>query len=113
MLVCKPVTCSEVLFGAGVVHCQLNPGNTVLTPCVGGFSIKLTGFEASQVCANNGYLFRWMRETPYTAPEVSQCKYTAAADIWSLGRILCWLLSGHVPCGVGGGKLHCEQVMWG
>ena len=47
------------------------------------------------------------------APEVSQCRYTAAADIWSLGRVLCWLLSGHVPCGIDDGKLHCEQVMWG
>lgn len=101
--------CSKEMFTAGVVHCSLNPDNVVLIASQGQLCVKITGFEASQTCRGTDLLSRHCTPpTPYTAPEVQNGRYNAAIDLWSIGGIVYWLLSGHAPCRLADGELHCH-----
>lgn len=105
-------TCSGVVSVAGVVHCGLSPDSILLTPGPAGVTVQVTGFHNSQLCATNSHLSCHTETTLFTAPEVSQGYFTAAADVWSLGGIVCWELLGQVPCRDAEGKLHCQSYRW-
>lgn len=102
-------TCSkERLTAAGVVHWSVNPDTIALVVHDGQMCAKLTGFESSQTWESMECLSRFTPGTSYSAPEVCNGCYTSAADLWSLGGVVYWLLSGCAPSGVG--KLHCRQI---
>lgn len=97
--------CSQVVFVAGVVHCCLSPDSILLKPGLAGVTVQVSGFEAS-------HLSRYMETKLFTAPEVSQGNFTAAADLWSLGSMMCLWLLGQAPCRDANGKLHCQNDKW-
>lgn len=100
-----------VVFLAGVVHSSLNLDHILLTPGPQRVTAKVTGFEASQVLANNSRLSCQVADTLYTAPEVLLGNLTAAADGWSLGSVMCKLLVGQVPLNKSNGKLYCQLCL--
>lgn len=113
LLYCAPclhaAMCSKgSLTAAGVVHCSVNPDNVALVVHEGQMCVKLTGFETSQPCERMECLSRLIPSTSYTAPEVCTGYYTAAADLWSLGGVVYWLLSGDAPSGLG--ELRCYRT---
>ena len=107
----QATACSKDLFTAGVVHCSLNPDNVVLIASQSQMCVRVTGFEASQTCGSTDCLSRHIPPTPFTAPEVQNGRYNAAVDLWSVGGIVYWLLSGHLPGRLDSGKLYCHQTL--
>lgn len=99
------ITCSQVVFVAGVVHSSLSPDSILLIPGLAGVTIQVSGFEGS-------HLSRYMETKLFTAPEVSQGNFTAAADVWSLGSMMCLWLLGQVPSRDADGTLHCQSYKW-
>ena len=70
-----------MLFVAGIVHGCLHPDNVLLKTTSGQLTVKMTGFESSQVCTDSEYVTRWIKPTMFTAPEIADRRYTMAADL--------------------------------
>ena len=98
------------MFVAGIALGCLNPDNIRLRLTHGQVEVKVTGFEASQVCRGAQCLIHRLTTSAYTAPEVSDCTYTKSADVWSFGGIVYRLLSGLSPSDPPRGKVHCLQI---
>ena len=101
----------DVLCTADIVHCSLSPDSIALVVNDGQMCAKLTGFEDSQICSTTDFLSHCLPATPYLAPEVQSGFYTATADLFSLGGVVYWMLSGHEPPGPDSGKLCCHQTL--
>ena len=111
-LTCKMCLCLRVVFVAGIVHGSVTPDSIVLTTSSIGTTVKVIGFESSCQYVNDSCLLWHLARTPYSAPEVTRGHVTPAADVWSLGCVVCKLLFGWVPFGVANGKLHRRQCWW-
>ena len=96
---------------ADIVLCSLSPDSLALAAIEGSTSVMITDLKSSQMCGSKQCLSRRILATPYTAPEVGKGSYTAAADLWSLGGVVYWLLSGHAPIGVHTGRLYCHLTL--
>eukprot|EP00271_Cylindrocystis_brebissonii_P006788 TRINITY_DN195_c0_g2_i1.p1 TRINITY_DN195_c0_g2~~TRINITY_DN195_c0_g2_i1.p1 ORF type:complete len:541 (-),score=64.48 TRINITY_DN195_c0_g2_i1:915-2537(-) len=81
----------------GLVHRDLKPEN-ILVAMDGSVEPKLADFGLSMVLGPGQTLQGLAGSPSYMAPEViwGQC-YDTAADIWSLGVILYFMLSGFLP----------------
>src|SRR5947199_8195697 len=86
--------------GKGVLHRDLQPGNILLD---GNSEPMVSDFGLAKWLDQNSDLTRTLETlgTPgYIAPEQTECpadKLTPAADIYSLGAILFYLLTGRPP----------------
>ncbi|XP_074567790.1 calcium-dependent protein kinase 15-like [Curcuma longa] len=82
---------------AGVMHRDLKPENFLFLNKREDSPLKATDFGLS-VFFKPGEVFKdLVGSSYYVAPEVLRRHYGAAADIWCVGVILCFLLSGVPP----------------
>lgn len=79
------VKCLLFLRRYGIVHLDLKPENVLVKN--DAFNVKLIDFGSASFIEGGDY--DYLQTRPYRAPEVTfGCKYTFAADMWSLGCIL-------------------------
>ncbi|MFT3712833.1 MAG: serine/threonine-protein kinase [Archangium sp.] len=94
----------EVAHHRGIIHRDLKPSNVMVTPTPSGRDVvKVLDFGLarsladSQRFTSSGLI---VGSAQYLAPEVvGGGDATAAADLYALGGILFWLLSGELPFG--------------
>ncbi|KAG8445877.1 hypothetical protein GDO86_010605 [Hymenochirus boettgeri] len=96
-------TCMEQLAGAAaflhrhrIVHRDLKPENVMVSNGPSGPELKVADFGLSKVCQGNVNVNQYRLSSAcgsdfYMAPEVFEGRYTAKADIFSLG-ILFWAM---------------------
>lgn len=84
-----------------ICYCDIKPANFILTSSVPPLNgkddwIKVIDFGSCEHVPEKG--LRGEKGTPlYTAPEVYHSRYDAQSDIWSVGIMLYYLLSGEIP----------------
>ena len=83
------------LHDAGVIRRELNPTNILVRAADG--TLMLTDFELAKLSGNLPTVSSQWLDDPYRAPEIGAGEPTAAADIYSWGRILSGLLAGVLP----------------
>lgn len=60
--------------------------------------VALIDFGLSTVLLTGYYSKAKLGTIAFMAPEVASCKeHSHAADVWSLGIVLCVMLTGHIP----------------
>ncbi|RHZ67569.1 hypothetical protein Glove_300g22 [Diversispora epigaea] len=92
------ITGLEVIHDKGYIHCDLHPGNLMITDTYENFKfIRLgdLGFcrpvDETKSSGKYGVL-------PYIAPEIlNRNKYTRASDIYSVGIIMWVIATGNIP----------------
>ena len=101
---------------AGVIHRDLKPSNVIVSNDFGFETIKITDFGIATLseqvfddAAKDGDITRSISGTikgaiPYMAPEMMFREMNAPpakpADIWSVGAMMFFLLTGHYPFGI-------------
>ncbi|KAG8197930.1 hypothetical protein JTE90_020308 [Oedothorax gibbosus] len=88
----------------GVVHRDLKPSNILFTGAsCDPMSLRICDFGfAKQMKAENGLLMTPCYTANFAAPEVLKKQgYDEACDIWSMGIILCTMLTGYTPFATG------------
>ncbi|MGB6191149.1 MAG: protein kinase [Terracidiphilus sp.] len=78
------------LHATGIVHGHIKPSNASRV----GETVKLS---ADGFLAVPGVPARTFRSSAYDAPELSSGKVTPAADVWSIGMMLCEALTRQLP----------------
>lgn len=94
--ICKGV---KYLHDHQVAHRDLKPENILLASMEKNTLLKITDFGLSKM-TNNNTMLRTVCGTPiFVAPEIldEQYPYTHKVDIWSLGILLSFALSGTFP----------------
>lgn len=87
------VKCLLFLRRYGIVHLDLKPENILVKN--DSMNVKVIDFGSASFIEGGDY--DYLQTRPYRAPEVTfGCKYTFAADMWSLGCILYELVTGSV-----------------
>jgi RNA polymerase sigma factor (sigma-70 family) len=89
---CTPI---EHVHGRGVIHCDLKPSNLLLG-ADGRIRVTDFGFARSQFSANRGVA----GTASFMAPEQISDDWGPIGprtDIYGLGAVLYWLLTGHAP----------------
>ncbi|KAF8066328.1 CPK24 [Scenedesmus sp. PABB004] len=80
-----------------VVHRDLKPENILLTSAGPEGQLRVVDFGTSEFCRPGERLTQKFGTPYYVAPEVLQCDYGPAADVWSCGVVLYILLCGYPP----------------
>lgn len=92
----------------GVVHCYLKPDNKIFeTPNEEGennndnilnlLDLKLIDFGLSSRIKNNQNLYQAVGTSYFIGPEILKGEYDEKNDMWSIGVILYFFLSGKFP----------------
>lgn len=85
------------LHSKGVVHRNIRPGNILLTE-PGSLNLKLIDFDFAGIKpAGENFFMKEDGNPLYEAPEVIMNNYNEKCDIWSIGVILYYLVSGTLP----------------
>jgi calcium-dependent protein kinase len=82
-----------------ICHRDLKPESFLLSMHgdISSSSLKLANFDIACICEPGELLVEEIGTPNYVAPEVLQGKYDQAADLWSLGVILYYMLCGYPP----------------
>ncbi len=78
----------------GVVHRDVSPGNVIVTAGFGGFTAKLLDFGIAKVAGSSSRSFGPAGTPRYVAMEQIHGNATTASDVFSLGAVLWWALTG-------------------
>ena len=82
----------------GIVHRDLKPDNIMITQQNDYGVIKIMDFGLSKIVSPNEKMVDGYGTLSYVAPEVLlRTPYNKEVDIWSMGVILFYMLSGHLP----------------
>lgn len=83
----------------GIIHADVKAGNVLLGDSSEDADVKLCDFGTSVILYDNDFIIvDDLRGTPTSmAPENLSSKYHVASDIWSLGVMTHYLLSGSMP----------------
>mmetsp|Transcript_8500 Transcript_8500/g.14302 ORF Transcript_8500/g.14302 Transcript_8500/m.14302 type:complete len:139 (-) Transcript_8500:307-723(-) len=98
----------NALHSSGICHRDLKPENVLLRETeTQGLQLKLIDFNISARAGKDGR-FKMITKTgteQFMAPEmVRGCSYDQKIDVWGVGCILCYLLTGKVPYNQVGGS---------
>ena len=86
------LSCLQTLRSLHIIHCDLKPENIILSS-PNESNIKLIDFGSS--CFENEKIYTYIQSRIYRAPEVILgLSYSVSIDMWSLGCIICELLTG-------------------
>ena len=91
----KTAEALEAMHRAGYVHCDLKPGNIMVTTdrLAGERSIKV--IDLGQACPTGTAKLRIQGTPDFISPEQVKCKpVTALTDVFNLGATLYWALAG-------------------
>jgi hypothetical protein len=82
----------------GIVHRDLKPDNIMITQQNEFGIIKIMDFGLSKIVSTQEKMVDGYGTLSYVAPEVLlRTPYNKEVDIWSMGVILFYMLSGHLP----------------
>ena len=82
----------------GIIHRDLKPDNIMLTEASDKGKIKIMDFGLSKILGKKEKTVDGFGTLTYVSPEVLIRKpYNKEVDIWSIGIILYWILSGDLP----------------
>ena len=82
----------------GIVHRDLKPDNIMVTQKNNFGIIKIMDFGLSKIASSQEKLKGGFGTLSYVAPEILvRDPYNKEVDIWSLGIILFYMLTGHLP----------------
>lgn len=81
----------------GVVHRDLKPENVLFVDKCENANVQLIDFGLSTFFKPGDVFAHVVGTTPYMAPEMLNREYGPEVDIWSVGVILCTLLTGYLP----------------
>ena len=82
----------------GIVHRDLKPDNIMITQQNDFGIIKIMDFGLSKIVSPQEKMVDGYGSLSYVAPEVLlRTPYNKEVDIWSIGVILFYMLSGHLP----------------
>lgn len=85
--------CLDLLYRNRIIHCDLKPENILLKQ-TGRSGIKVIDFGSS--CYEHQKVYNYVQSRFYRAPEVILgSSYGLSIDMWSLGCILCELVTGN------------------
>ncbi|KAJ9462302.1 hypothetical protein DIPPA_09830, partial [Diplonema papillatum] len=88
----------EYLHSRGIVHRDLKPSNIVLSNADEWGTAKITDFGFARVVGQDRNLTSTTGTHSFMAPEVMAGQvYGIAVDMWSLGVLLFYLLTGNLP----------------
>ena len=82
----------------GIVHRDLKPDNIMITQQNDFGIVKIMDFGLSKIVSTQEKMVDGYGTLSYVAPEVLlRTPYNKEVDIWSMGVILFYMLSGHLP----------------
>ena len=88
----------QYLHQYGIVHRDLKPGNIMITQQNDFGVIKIMDFGLSKIVSPSEKMVEGYGTLSYVAPEVLlRTPYNKEVDIWSMGVILYYMLSGSLP----------------
>ncbi len=93
----------EAIHGAGIVHRDVSPDNVMYSLAADGSpKITLLDFGVAKLAGESAGTVGAVGTPGFMAPEQLMGSAVAASDIYALGAILWWALSGRAYDGVGG-----------
>lgn len=99
----------------GIIHRNIRPANLLFTE-KGKFEIKVIDFDCAGTDPREAYdiYSEGQGRTPnYCAPEIFKKEYTEKVDIWSVGVILHFLVTSHLPFDADEDSQVIENIMQG